>query len=380
MKQFFNVMFEDNLKIVNTDAEYLTKREKKEFKPLYDKNDVDNMLNHMIEIEFNEVINIDEYVSFRFSPNYHILHSAQIEFFINDENYKKIIYYSGDIGCISLKDKPFVEDLKVIKYADVAILENTYAMNIKTINNKTRAKDIEKLDTYIKETCIEKNNNLIIASFAMQRLQEILYVLYNLYGEDKSFDVPIILDSPLASKLTKLFAVDGVLKDKDRDIIAKILKWDNLKITHNWQDSEAWQLQKGKKIVLACSGFAESGRIRAWLQHNIPNPLAMIIFIGYSTDESLSGILKEGKKATINIDGVECLNKCKVNNLLSFTSHIQHNEMLELYSELNCKEIYLVHSEMQRRVQFADLLDEKIKEKCKTTKVYIGFKDLEIEL
>jgi len=380
MKQFFEVMFEDNLKIITSDAEYLTKREGKLFLPLYKQEDVDNMLNHMIEIDFDEVVKIDNYVSIRFTPNYHILQSAQIEFFINDKSYNKIIYYSGDIGNIGLKNKPFLKELSDIKYFDVGIVETTYAMNIKTSNNKTRNKDIEKIQTYIRETCIENNDSLIVASFAMQRMQEILFILYDIYGEDENFEVPIILDSPLATKLTKLFSNTEVLNSFEKEKINKILNWKNLKITESWKNSEFWQAHNDKKIVLACSGFAESGRIRAWLKIHAPNPNSRILFIGYSSEDSLSGILKEGKIKKIDIDGELYDNNCKVNNLFSFTSHIQHNDMLELYSNFNCKELYLVHSEMDRRLEFAKLLDDKIKEKCKSTKVYIGFKDLDIEI
>ena len=377
--KFWKILFEDNLKIINKDVEYLSKREGKSFEPLYEQEDIDNMMANVVECEFDEKIPLNEYMYFRYSDNYHILHSAQIELFVRDGNLRKKIFYSGDVGNISLKDKPFVKKLNRIKNCDLAIVESTYAMNKKRADLKVRKKDREKLQTAIEEVCFGKDTGeVIIASFAMQRTQELLVELYQLYGEDKDFKIPIIIDSPLACKITNMFK--DVLEGEDKELITKAMNWSNVQMVSDWEDSEMVLLDHSPKILITCSGFAEAGRIRNYLKKNLPNPNSMIVFGGYSSEDSLSGIIKSGRLKYVNIDGDKVKNKAKAMNLLSFTSHIQHKDMLGYYSSINCPNMILVHGDMTKRSLFAELLEEKFKSKCKTTKVWVVTKGTEFEV
>jgi len=378
-KEYLKVAFKDSLKIQSKDLDFIDKQTGKRPKPLYTEDSVNKMLEYVKEINFNKKIKINEYMQLRYQPAYHILNSAQIELFIRDlkNNYNRKIYYSGDLGNTHIKDKPFLNGFNFVKNSDVAICESTYAMNNKIATQKKRDKDIEKMNTTILET-INNGGNYCFASFAYQRAQELLYELYKLYGEDDSFKTPIILDSPLSIIITNMFK--DMVEDYDKNKIDKILKWKNLKMTGDWKDSVAAISNSESKIVIAASGFANAGRIRKWMINELPNPNSTICFIGYSSENSLSGIIKAGIKKCIKIDGEMVENKAKACNLTSFSSHIQHDTMLDMYSEMNTKEIYLVHGEMDNRIKFAEILRDKISNKNNTTKVYIGNKDLEIEI
>jgi Cft2 family RNA processing exonuclease len=85
----------------------------------------------------------------------------------------------------------------------------------------------------------------------------------------------------------------------------------------------------------------------------------------------LASDIKEGKKKTINIDGLEIKNNAKTVILNSFTSHIQHKTMLELYSSFNAQEVYLVHGEKSNQYEFAQLLTDEYSNKNKTTRVFV---------
>jgi len=378
-KEYFKIAFEDGLKITQKDSEYISKVTGKPVKPLYTKDDIDIMLEHIIECESFSKIWINEYTQIRYTPTYHVANSQQIEIFICDgeSNYRKKILYGGDYGNTDI-NKPFLEPFNVVDSADVCLLESTYAMNIKTCNQKTRDKDIEKIQVAVRETCIGNKSSLIIPSFAYNRSAEILYELYMLYGDNKEFDVPILLDSPLAVKIAKMFG--NCIPKKDVEIWDKILKWDNLHLISEWEDSEMATRNDGSKIVIACSGFCENGRIKNWLIKELGNPRAMIMFIGFSDEGSLATQIKDGKKKYIEIDGLEIQNKAKVMVLNSFSSHMQHNRLLEAYSNINAKSIYLVHGENPNRIHFAELLEKECRKKDKTTKIWVPYKDLVIEI
>ena len=368
---FWKTLFKDNLKIMEKDLEYLKKAYKKSYEPLYTEVDVDNMMENVIECEFDEKIKINKYMEIRYRDAYHILNSGQIELFIRDENLRKKVLYTGDIGNTCIPDKPFLRPFFPIENADIVIGESTYAMKIKPANQKTKDKDIEKLETTIREVCLEKKRgNVIFSSFATQRTQELLVELYNLFGEDENFHVPIVIDSPLACSVIRLFK--EVLDGEDKELMERILAWKNLSLISEWKDSETVLYDKTPKVIIACSGFMEAGRIRNYLKVNLPNPDSTLVTIGYSSPESLASLIKSDKKKTIKIDDEEVLNKAKIVSLNSFTSHMQHESLLDYYSNINCNSIFLVHGELTNRCMFANLLEEKCRNKCKTTKIFIG--------
>ena len=74
---------------------------------------------------------------------------------------------------------------------------------------------------------MKKKSKVLIPTFSLQRTPEILTYLYDIFHEDKDFKINIILDSPLATKLLKVYLrlLDGEEKEK----LTKVLAWDNLK-------------------------------------------------------------------------------------------------------------------------------------------------------
>lgn len=370
-KVFWKELFKDNLKISEKDMEYINKTYKKSYEPLYTQEHVDIMMDNVVECDFDQKIKINQYMQFRYRDAYHILNSAQVELFIRDKNVRKKVLYTGDLGNVCIKDKPFLRPFFPVENADLVVSETTYSMKLRSATQKIRNNDIEKIKATIDEVCLDKRKgNVIFSSFATQRTQELLVELYNLYGSDSNFHVPIIVDSPLACSVTKLFA--EVTDGKDKVLLKKILAWKNLSMISEWKDSEAILHDDNPKVIIACSGFMEAGRVRNYLKVNLPNPNSTLVTIGYSSPESLAGLIKSGKKKTIKIDDDEVLNKAKIVCLDSFTSHMQHHSMLDYYSSINCNNIFLVHGDLGNRCMFGELLEEKYRSKCKTTKVFIG--------
>lgn len=375
---FWKVLFKDNLKIQEKDIEYLKKTYQKNVEPLYSKEDVDLMMDHVVECDFDIEMSLNEHMSIRFRDAYHIINSAQIELFVNDGTVRKKVLYTGDLGNIEIKNKPFLRPFYKVDYADLVIGESTYATAKKQATNKARVKDIEKIDSIVNETCINKaNGNVIFSSFAVQRTQDLLVELYKLYGHNENFKVPVVVDSPLACSVTKLFY--NVLEEQDKELIEKVLQWKNLSLISEWKDSETVLYDKTPKIIISCSGFMEAGRIRNYLKIDLPNPNSVFVIIGYSSDDSLAGIIKSGKKKTVVIDDEEVKNKAKIVSLHSFSSHMQHDDLLKYYSDIKCQNIFLVHGDLKRRFDFAPILEKEYRKKCKTTKVWIGTRNEKFE-
>lgn len=371
-KDFLKIAFEDSLKITESDREYLTAITGKVFLPLFEEEDVLLMLENIVEVPYGISTKIDDYFSFRTTSAYHITQSCQVELFVKDKSYSKKIYYSGDLGNINI-DKPFLEPFEVIKNSDLAIVETTYAMNERCATQVTREADRKSLSKTVHETCMQKKGTLIVGTFAMQRLQEILFELYALYGDKEGFNLPILIDSPLATKITRMF--DRLIPAKDKETWQKIMSWKVIKYVNSWNDSRAAIRQDTPAIVLACSGFLDNGRVRDWVKAKLPNKKNTIVFVGYSDDDSLASIIKAGKETTIVIDKEKVERKASVLILNSFSSHMQHTALLKLYSELNTHQIMLVHGEQDRKHEFANVLKEELSKKCNTARVGVPIKD-----
>jgi metallo-beta-lactamase family protein len=257
--------------------------------------------------------------------------------------------------------------------------ECTYSKKNIKVADKRRDKDIEKIKYVINQTCIQDNEKVLIPTFALDRTQTLLALLYEIYGEDSTFTVPIYIDSPLAVKITQLYLKN--MKDRDKDILEKIFAWKNVKFIKEFTDSQIAMQTKGKAIICSSSGMLDKGRSHSWITHIISNPKATVLFVGYSAFNTLASKIKNGnKEKSIKIDGINYKNLCKIVDLSSFSAHMQREDLLDYYSNVQVEKIALVHSEMSSKIEFSKELQELISKKNKTSKVVCVNKDMVINL
>jgi metallo-beta-lactamase family protein len=111
------------------------------------------------------------------------------------------------------------------------------------------------------------------------------------------------------------------------------------------------------------------GRSRAYTKALLGDHRNTIIFCGFSVDNSLASIIKQGKARVIKLGGRKVPNMCNVVDLHSFTSHAQRDSLLQYYSSVDCEKVLLVHGDMDGKVEFAADLEEAISKNNKTSKV-----------
>lgn len=376
---FLKCMLKDSAYIMQRDCEALNKKSDIKYNPLYSDEDVYAALEYIEEYDFNKLIELDDEISFTFLPAYHIIRSAQIELNIRQNNHQKKIYFSGDLGNTSITNKHFVEPFVACKNANLVIGECTYSGNTTTSTDKKKQKDIEKIQMVVKRSCIDKNSTVLIPCFSMDRTQNILALLYEIYGNRKDFNVPIYLDSPLAIQVTKLYS--QVCEGKDKELLDKIYEWENLKFIKESVDSRALMATKGKKIIISASGMMDMGRSHNWAKVVLPDSNACILFVGYSSMDTLASKIKNGHtQKTITIDGKSYPNRCDIVDLLSFSGHMQREDLINYYSEIQTEKIALVHSEFKNKIDFAKDLQKEISRKNKTSKVVVVNKSTVINL
>lgn len=368
-KELFKMLALDSSYIIERDCEWLCRSGMKAT-PFYSASDVHVALKHLQEYEFDVVHQLNDNISFRFVSSGHIINSAQLELWITEGEQTKKILYTSDLG--NSLPKYYISPFQAVNKANLAICESTYAGETHSVSLKNRSTDLDKIKTIINETCIENKGKVLFPTFSLDRTQNLLTVLYKMFGDNNDFKIPILIDSPLAIQITAAYL--RLLPDNDRRLLEDALSWKNVQIVKDYNDSMKYQLSKTPMIVLAASGFMQAGRSRAWAKQLLPNSKSHIIFVGYASENSLAGKLKNMTNKTITIDKKRYACRCGITNLRSFSSHMQRKDMLNYYSNIICDKLCLVHGNYKAKREFAKQLQEEIQRKNKTNKVVVANK------
>ena len=362
--QLMRCMLMDSAKIIRKDAEYISHKRGKEVYPYYDEDDVDNALSMVNTYDYNIIYELDN-TSFRLLHNSHIVGAFQLELFIKTSTGKvEKIFYSSDLGGFKFKNHYVDENDKCIK-SNIVISESTYGAREKN-NKPDRNKDLEKIKTTINQVCIEGKGKLLIPVFSLSRSHQMLTDLYLLYGQDKDFKLQIVVDSPLIWELTKIHK--EMFEGENKELFEKVCNWKNVKFIKDHNESLLSVKDKTPKIVLSSSGFLIKGRSINYLKEYITQSNCGLLFCGYAPPTSIAGKIKSGQKY-ITIERVSYKNKCSITCLNSYSSHIPRYELINYLKGIQADKIYLLHGDMQGKLQLKESLDEELSNLCKSTRV-----------
>ena len=373
-------MWLDSAYINGRDCEYLSNKYEKEYYPLYENEDVEKTLQYIEEFESGEIFNLDDEVSIRYSPAGHILCSQQTELYINVGSHTRKIVFTSDLGNVKTQDsRVFVENLKPITKANIVIGECTYSKREKSMSKKDFEKDKDKIKTVIEQYCIDNKQRVLIPTFSLDRMPYILWILYNLFGKDENFKIPIIVDSPLSNRLLDCYS--SILEDDAKEKFDEMMSWKNIRRVITPEDSIATIADKSPKVICSSSGMLTAGRSIKWTQSILSCEKDCILFIGYAGEDTLAYKIKHSQEQkTININGKPIKNKCQIVDLKSFSSHMQRDDLLNYYKTFNCEKIYLVHSDKNSKLEFKEDLEKELANCCKSTRVIAVNKSTKISL
>lgn len=261
-----------------------------------------------------------------------------------------------------LLPKNFTDEFQPIEKCDVLIGECTYADGTRpAANKKLRKQDMAKIESVIKQFTIDSKNKILIPCFALDRTPE-LYMTIRQIMKKNEWDIPILIDSPLSVKQFTIYA------NECPEL------WDEVhssrtRLCSDYDESVIWQKTQGPMIILSSSGMLTAGRVLNYLPRILSNQNNCILFCGYSTEGTLAWEIKHARKKYLKIGNKMVANKATIVTLNSFSSHMQHDQLLDYYSDINCEKIYLVHGQQSEKVKFANELKMVLAKKCKTTNV-----------
>lgn len=373
-------MWYDCCYINQRDVETLNRRNDKSYTPLYTENEVEQALSHVEEIEVGNIVTLDENISIRYTPAGHILCSCQTEVFINGGSHTRKILFTSDLGNTMIEDrKVFVEPFQKVNSANIVLGECTYGRRKGSMSKKDIELDRLKMKTVIDQYCVDNHKRVLIPTFSLDRMPFIIWELYQIFGNEESFKIPILVDSPLANRLLDCYS--SILEGDKKEKFDEMMAWRNIRRVITPEDSKAAISDSSPKVILASSGMLTAGRSLKWVQSILPREEDCILFVGYAGGDTLAGKIKNCREQkTININGKPFKNKCQIVDLHSYSSHMQRKDLINYYKGINTEKIYLVHGDNQARMELKEDLEKELEKCLKSTRVMIVNKGTKIKL
>ena len=137
------------------------KKSRYPLEPLFDDSDVEQTLPLVQPVLFNKTHPLGEGVNVTFHAAGHILGSAMLEFFVDEEGQRRRVVFSGDIGQC---DKPIIRDPSFLEEADYLVLESTYGDRL-----QPRSDIFSQFADVITKT-VNRGGVLVIPAFAVGRV------------------------------------------------------------------------------------------------------------------------------------------------------------------------------------------------------------------
>jgi metallo-beta-lactamase family protein len=326
--------------------------------PLYTVEDAEAVKPHFSAVEYLSCVGVSSNVEGCYYEAGHVLGAAVININIRQDGKNHRIIFSGDIG---EPGRPIVNDPTLFDEAEYIVIESTYGDRT---HEEHRNTDIQKqLRDCINRT-VSAGGNIIIPSFALERSQELLYHLNELFLRKEIPPLTVFLDSPMATRITEVFKHHAELFDKEMMQRLRqgnsFFSFENLKIVQSVEESKAINNIKESSIIIAGSGMVTGGRVKHHIVNNIMRPESTILFVGYQAEGTPGRILLDGAQE-IRLLGQIYPVKAHIEKIDGFSAHADRDGLLNWLSDIRVPPrcVFVTHGEEKAAASFAKLLKEK---------------------
>lgn len=271
----------------------------------------------------------------------HLLGSASVEIEVDDEDGDRPmrLLFSADIGPdykLLHADPVAPSDL------DFVVCEATYGDTVRTGATEDQRRQALRNEVLAAH---RPSGVLLIPSFAVERTQELITDLFRLMSAGAIPQIPIHIDSPLATRATRVFA-RHVSELEGGEHFAAALKSRNIHFTETVEQSKALDRLREFHIVIAASGMCEAGRIRYRLKNWLWREEATVLLVGFQAQGTLGRILQNGA-GTVRIQGDDIKVRARIRSIDLYSGHADGPELAAwIRKRLPIRhDLFLVHGE-----------------------------------
>lgn len=354
------LMLMDSASIQEKDADFLARHRDEHIEPLYTVEDATRTLDCMIGMPYRKWFEATDGVRAMFTEAGHILGSASVALEVREGDTFRRVIFSGDIGRSGL---PIIRDPEPPPLgADVVICESTYGNRDHESVEGAR----EQLGQVIRDTAA-RGGRVLIPAFAVGRTQELVYDLHQLRRDGRIPEIPIFIDSPLATNATAVFAMHPETYDQSEELVRRtpdLFDFPMVQFTRDVNESKKLNTMHGPMIIIAASGMAESGRILHHLRYGASDPRNTILVVGFMAEHTLGRRIVE-QRPVLRIFGEEVPLAAHVEILNGYSAHADRHELHRWLQAVRRHgvpdgrarpHVLLVHGEPPAQDAFAEML------------------------
>jgi Cft2 family RNA processing exonuclease len=345
--------------------------------PLYTAADAEAAVTHFDAIDYDEEREVAPGVHATYLDAGHILGSAIIRLRIEagdvakgDPERETTIVFSGDLGRPST---PIIRDPTVLTAADYLLVETTYGGR----EHEPEDEAIRILAETVRMVS-DAGGVLLVPSFAIGRTQEIVFALDRLLEAGKIPQLPLYLDSPMASKASDIYRRHAEYFDEETRTLLQSgdspLDYPDQTETRDVHESQKIAQAQRPYMIVASNGMLTGGRVLGHLRNLIGDPTATLLFVGYQGEGTLGSHLQAGA-TTVKLDGQPREVRCKIRSISGFSAHADEPELLDWLGHFANgksagaagfpKTVFLVHGDPEAQIA----IEPKVQALGFTTKI-----------
>lgn len=376
-KDLADVMLQDSGYIQEKDEEYFCSHLPNDMLvcegPLYTQQDAIDCMEIFQGQSYGDWFDVCEGVKAQFLDAGHIVGAAMVVLEIIEEGKLRRVGFSGDLGRNML---PIIRDPADMPPVEALICESTYGNR----KHEDIATAKHQLQQVIVDTA-KRGGKVIIPAFSLERTQEIVYDLHVLWDAKEIPAVPIVIDSPLAGRVTDVFMKHPECYDKQmyETFLARAknpFQFSLVRYTETADESKALNGTPGPMIIMAGSGMCEAGRIRHHLRNQIEDSRNTIVAVGYMAENTLGRRIIDPGVGEVSIFGQTYRKKAQTVYINAYSGHADMADLDNFVCRIEkLKKVVLVHGELVQMEPFA----ERLSHVC-TAKVFMPEAGEEIEV
>lgn len=351
------VVLPDSARLQEEDAEQANKygyARHKPARPLCTEADARKALKMVKAHPYDTEVKVCDGVSATFRRAGHILGSASVDLTLDGPTPLRLVF-SGDVG---RWNKPILRDPEFVPEADVLLVESTYG-------DRTHPPDPAETVARLITDGVARGGAIVIPAFAVDRTQELLWILRTLEDANRIPRLPVFVDSPMATAVTDLYCQHPEDHDlamtalTDRD--ACPLESHNVRFVRTPDESKAINRIEGPCVIIASSGMATGGRVLHHLKHRLGDPKTTVLLVGYQAVGTRGRALEEGS-TEVRIHGQRVFVRATVEKVDGLSAHADREELLKWLGGFRRppRVTYLVHGEPPAATALQDLIRQRL--------------------
>ncbi len=357
-RDLVRILLPDSGHLQEEDARYANKKKFSKHHPalpLYTEADAEHAAGRVQAIDRGAAIEIGD-LTVRLGRAGHILGASTVVV----ESRGRTVVFSGDLG---RADDLLMHPPEAPPPADVVIMESTYGDR-----RHPEGDPIEMIRPLVARV-VERGGVLLVPSFAVGRAQMMLYCIHRLFEQGAVERVPVYVNSPMATDVTRLFRHHHAEHKLDAEQSAAVCA--DATFVGSVEESKELNRQRGPMIIISASGMLTGGRILHHLKEFGPDPKNAILLPGFQAAGTRGEALARGVDE-IKVHGRYVPIRAEVQQLHAFSAHADRDGLLQWLagSGREPEEVVLVHGEPAA----ADALRQRIEERfgCEVTIPALG--------